>query len=317
VRAFDSLQQRHRLLAFPVAVVKKFSDDEAGSLAALVAYYGFFSLFPLLLVFVTVLGYVLQDDPNAYHSVVNSTLGQFPVIGNDLRVNALHGSTTALVVGIVGALWGGLGVTKAAQKAFDKVWAVPIKDRANFIQSRLRGLTMLAILGLLNLAASVATGLVTGGLGGPLVKVAGFAVSLILDLMLFMAAFRLLTARSVATRCLVPGVVIAAVLWQILQTVGGIYIGHVLDHAKTTYGNGSNVYTTFGIVIGLLSWLYLGAQMTLYAAEINVVRARRLWPRSLLEPTSPADQTTLRALAKVEERTPQEKIDVRFHPSSE
>jgi YihY family inner membrane protein len=240
--------------------------------------------------------------------VLNSTLGQFPVIGHDLKVHALHGSTTALVIGIVGALWGGLGVTKAAQKAFDKVWAVPIKDRPDFLQTRLRGLAMLATLGLLNLGASVASGLVTGGLGGPLVKIAGIAVSLVLDLLLFTAAFRLLTSDSVATRCLIPGAVVAAVLWQVLQTVGGIYVGHVLRHATSTYG-------FFGIVIGLLSWLYLGAMATLYAAEINVVRARRLWPRSLFEPLAPADEKTLRALAKVEERTPSEQIDVRFDRS--
>jgi YihY family inner membrane protein len=307
VRAFDRFQQRHRLLAFPVAVLKKSSDDEAGSLAALITYYAFFSLFPLLLVFVTVLGFVLHGDPNAQRSVVNSTVGQIPVIGQDIRANSLHGSTTALVIGIAGALWGALGVTQAAQRAFDKIWAVPIKDRPNFFQSRIRGFALLTTLGLLNLIASIVSGIVIGGLGGPLVKVAGTAISLTLDLVLFLAAFRLLTAPSIATRCLVPGAVMAAVLWQILQIAGGYYVAHVLKHASATYG-------TFAVVIGMLSWLYLGARATIYAAEINVVRARRLWPRSLLEPLMPGDEETLRALAKVEERTDREQIDVRFRP---
>jgi YihY family inner membrane protein len=261
----------------------------------------------LLLVFVTALGFVLHGDPNARRSVVNSTIGQIPVIGQDIKAGSLHGSTTALVIGIAGALWGGLGVTQAAQRAFNRIWAVPFKDRPNFFQSRIRGFALLTTLGLLNLIASIVSGIVTGGLGGPLVKVAGTAISLTLDLVLFFAAFRLLTVASIATRCLVPGAVMAAVLWQILQIAGGYYIGHVLRHASATYG-------TFAVVIGLLSWLYLGARATIYAAEINVVRARRLWPRSLLEPLVPGDEETLRALAKVEERSDREQIDVRFRP---
>ncbi len=151
VHAFDRAQQRHRGLAVPVAVVKKFGDDQAGGQAALIAYYGFFSLFPLLLLFVTVLGFVLQGDTSAQHTVSNSVLGQFPIIGSDLQrnVHAIHGQTLGLVVGIAGALLGGLGVTNAAQNAFDRVWAVPFKDRPDFLHKRLRGIGLLAALGTL------------------------------------------------------------------------------------------------------------------------------------------------------------------------
>ena len=308
LEAFDRFQQRHRWLAMPIAVVKKFSDDQAGSLAALVAYYGFFSLFPLLLVFVTVLGYVLNGDPSLQKSVRDGVLGQFPIIGTDIKknVHALHGNTISLVVGVLASLWGGLGVTNASQNAFNKVWAVPHKERPNFIQMRLRGLGVLVFLGLLFIASSLASGLVTGGLGGLWAKVAGIALSLILNVFLFLSAFRLLTVAEIGTRCLMQGVLVASVLWEILQIVGGIYVGHVLRHADATYG-------VFGTVIGLLSWLYLGAQATLYAAEINVVRARRLWPRSLLnDPSTASDQETLTSIAKVEERIDGERIDVTF-----
>jgi membrane protein len=308
VRAFDRVQQRHRWLAIPIAVVKKFGDDQGGSLAALVAYYAFFSLFPLLLVFVTILAYVLQGDVQAQRSISDSVLAQFPIIGEQLRhnIHGLHGHALALVIGLVTSLLAGLGVTQAAQRAFDHIWAVPIKDRPNFIHSRLRGLALLASLGVLFIAATLASGLVTGGVGGPLAKVGGILISLALNFGLFLAAFRFMTADSVATRCLWIGVLVAGIFWEILQVVGGYYIGHVFKHSTDTYG-------FFGLVIALLVWLHLGAQLTLYSAELNVVITRRLWPRSLFGPPSvPADEKTLTALAKVEERHDSEQIEVEF-----
>jgi YihY family inner membrane protein len=299
VRAFDRLQQRHSALAIPMAVVKKFGDDQAGSLAALVAYYAFFSLFPLLLVLVTILAYVLQGDPSTQHSIQTSVLSQFPIIGTDIsrNIHSLHGHVTSLVIGIVTSLLAGLGVTQAAQNAFDRVWAVPFKDRHDFLHSRLRGLALLVALGLLFIVATLASGLVTGGLGGPGARVLGILLSLILNFALFMAAFRFLTSDTIPLKSLWVGVLVAGVAWEILQVVGGIYIGHVL----------------FGIVIALLVWLHLGAQLTLYAAEVNVVVSRKLWPRSLFGPPSvPADEKTLTALAKVEERHDTEQVDVSF-----
>ncbi len=310
VRSFDRYQQRHRALAIPLAVVRKFGDDRGGSLAALVAYYAFFSLFPLLLVFVTILGFVLQGDPHLQHTIKNSVLGQFPIIGNDLnKIGGLHGATIALVIGVVTSVLSGLGVTQAAQTAFDTVWAVPFKDRPDFLHSRLQGLLLLASLGALFILATLASGLVSGGLGGPAAKLGGILISLALNFALFLAAFRLMTSRAVSTSCLWIGVIVAGVFWEILQVIGGYYIGHVLKHASSTYG-------LFGLVIALLVWLHLGAQITLYAAEVNVVVARRLWPRSLFGPPSvPADEETLRALAKVEERHDVEQVDVEFRPA--
>jgi membrane protein len=306
VKAFDSVQQRHRWLALPIAVVKKFGDDQGGSLAALVAYYSFFSLFPLLLVFTTVLGFVLQNDPGAQKSVQQSVLGQFPIIGDQIHLHALSGSAVALIVGLATSLLAGLGVTQAAQSAFDRIWAVPFKDRPSFLKSRLRGLALLVSLGLMFLIATLASGLVTGGLGGPLTKVVGIGVSLLLNFGLFFAAFRLMTSDDVPTRELRVGVIVAGVAWEVLQVVGGYYIGHVLKRTTGTYAQ-------FGLVLALLIWLHLGAQMTLYAAEINVVLARRLWPRSLLgPPTAAADKETLTALAKVEERSAEEQVEVEF-----
>jgi uncharacterized BrkB/YihY/UPF0761 family membrane protein len=305
-RVFDRRQQRHKSLAIPVAVIKKFSDDQGGHLAALVAYYAFFSLFPLLLVFVTVLGFVLQGDTGAQHSIEKSVLGQFPIVGTRIEPKVLHGHVYTLVLGLLISMWSGLGVTQAAQSAFDRVWAVPFKDRPDFLHSRLRGLALLVSLGMLFILATLASGLVTGGLGGPLAKIGGIVVSLLLNFALFAAAFRLMTSNVIEMRCLWVGVIFAGICWEILQVVGGIYIGHVLKHSTRTYAQ-------FGFVIALLVWLHLGAQLTVYAAEVNVVVTRKLWPRSLFgPPAAPADREALTALAKVEERHDEEEIDVHF-----
>ena len=305
IQRFDRYQQGHKGWAIPMAVIKKFGDDQAGNLAALVAYYSFFSIFPLLLVFTTILGFVLQGNTKLYDEVQTSVLGNFP--GLQLGTHPLTGNVTALVIGVLASLWGGLGVTNAAQTAFDKIWAVPFKDRSNFFHSRVRGLLLLLCFGVLFLASAVVTSLVTVTLSGALVKIAGYLVTLAVNFWLYIAAFRFLTASSVPTRSLWLGAGIGAVFLEILQFVGGIYVAHVVSHARETYG-------VFATVIGLLVWLHLLAQVTLYCAEINVVVMRRLWPRTLLgPPDEPADQETLRALAKVEERHDTEQVDVHFH----
>jgi membrane protein len=306
VKRFDSYQQKHPLLAIPLAVVKKFGNDGAGNLAALVAYYAFFSLFPLLLVFVTILGYVLHGHQSEINSIEASVSKNFAGLNSIVKFKALHGHVLPLVIGLVTSLWAGLGVTGAAQNALDTIWAVPRKDRPNFIKSKLRGIGMLVAIGLLFVIATGASGLVTGGLGGPVTLVLGIIVSFLANVVLFLVSFRLMTSTTVPTRHLWRGIVVAAVFWTILQSIGGAYIGHATKHM-------SPAYATVGLVIGLLIWLHLGAQMTLYAAEINVVLERHLWPRSLIgPPDEPADQETLEALAKVEERYDMETVEVSF-----
>jgi YihY family inner membrane protein len=304
-RAFDRLQQRHQSLAIPVAVVKKYGDDQAGNLAALVAYYAFFSLFPLLLVFVTVLGFVLSGDASALHSVKSSVLGRFPVVGSTIQGDKLQGDTLALVIGIAASLWAGLGVTQAATQAFDRIWAVPIKQRPSYFATRLRGVVLLIALGGLFLAASLASGLVTGGLGGEVLLAAGIVLSTLLNFALFMLSFKMLCSADLSWRSLVPGAVLTAIVWEILQALAGVYIDHI-KHSDNAYG-------TFALVLGVLAWLYLGSKLTLYCAEVNVVLDRKLWPRSLFgRPLEPADRQTLTALAKVEERSEDQQVEVSF-----
>jgi membrane protein len=308
LHALDRYQQRSPRLSFIAAVLKKFSDDGAGQLAALISYYGFFSLFPLLLVFVTVLGFVLQGNASAQNTVLHSTLSQFPIIGDQLQrnIHSLKGSGIDLAIGLVGSLLAGLGITSAAQNAFNQIWHVPHKQRPNFLTIRLRGLGLLVILGVLAILSTAAAGFVTAGGQSALAVIGGILVAFIVNLLLFFTAFRLLTASDIETRDLVPGVLVGAVLWQILQHLGSYYVDHVVRHAKETSG-------LFAFVLGLLAWLYLGGQVTLLAAEVNVVRARRLWPRSFLsEPLLEADKRALTSSAEVEERIQEENVEVSF-----
>ncbi|MEX2108717.1 MAG: YihY/virulence factor BrkB family protein [Solirubrobacterales bacterium] len=274
VRAFDRLQQRHTALAVPVAVGKKFRVDKGGDLTALIAYRAFFSLFPLLLLLTTILGYLLVDNPDLRRSVVDSTLSQFPVIGDQVRSGTLQGNGLALVVGIVGSLLAGLGVVLETERAFDRVWGVPDRDQRGYLGSRLRAVALLLALGGLAVVSTVVSGLVAGGssLLGP---VWAIAIAMALNFVVFAAVFRLLTTSEAPFRALVPGIAIATVGWELLQLVGGWYLSHEVRNATPVYG-------TFALVIGLLAWVHLGALFTLLGAEANVVRERRLWPRSLL-----------------------------------
>jgi YihY family inner membrane protein len=303
VRTIDRAQQRSSWLGLPLAVIKKYGDDQGGNLVGLIAYRGFLSLFPLLLLFISVLGFVLHGDPSVRKTIEGSVLKQFPVIGS--QIGSLRGSGIGLAVGLLGALWAGLGIVLALQSTMDSVWAVPHKQRADFVSSRIRALKLLAALGILSVVSTAVSALVAGGLGGAGTRVAGIAISLLLNVIVFATAFRLLTDPDVATRDLWPGVVIAAVAWELLQVLGGIYFNHVVRGASETYG-------TFATVIGLLAWLHLGATFTVLAAETNVVRTRRLWPRSLFGVERPEDEQALRDLAKIEERDRRETVDVSF-----
>ena len=310
LRRLDAVQRRHRWLAFVFAVFKKFGEDDAGSKAALIAYYGFFSLFPLLLVFTTLLGFILSGHTALQDKILHSALRQFPIIGDQIGTSShsLKGSGVALAVGLVGTLWAGMGVTQAGENAMNAVWNVPARKLPNALFSRLRGLVFLVIFGAGVLATTFLAGFGTSGADMP-AKIGALVVGALINFAMFLLAFRVLTAERLSWHDVLPGAVIATVFWEILQAIGGWYVARSLKGAGQVYG-------FFAIVIGLLGWLYLGAQMTLLAAEINVVLKRRLWPRSLVQPPlTIKDKEALQRLAKMEERRPEEEIVVRFKES--
>jgi membrane protein len=277
LRRFDEFQQRKQALALPLGILKKFGEDEGGSMVSLIAYRAFFSLFPLLLLMITILGFVLAGNDELRKEVVNGTLSQFPIIGNQLKGGELKGSGIALLIGVVGSVLAGIGVILETEATFNRCWGVPKSAERGFVGSRLRAIILLVVLGGLAVVSTVVGGLAAGGadLFGAGGKVAGLVIATVLNLFVFGAVFRLLTTDTVETRALIPGVVVATVGWEILQVVGGWYISHEVKNASAVYG-------TFALVIGLLAWIHLGAMFVVLGAETNVVRTRKLWPRSML-----------------------------------
>lgn len=308
---FDGWQRERTWASFPLAVVKKFGDDRAGNLAALVAYYSFFSIFPLLLVLTTVLGRVLSDSPDLQSRVLDSALVQLPVIGDQLRenVDGLPGSGLALAIGIVGALWAGMGAVLAMQTALDGVWNVPLRRRPNALVGRLRALAVLALLGTGVVLLTASAPLVRSVASVPVVgSLASVAVAFLLALGLFLATFRLLTDTPVSWADQLPGAAGAAIAWSVLQLLGAAFVRHWVEGAAGASG-------VFAVVIGLLSWLYLQAQLTVLAAEINVVRRERLWPRSLTgRGLGEGDRRALARYAAVEKRVEGQDVVVDLRP---
>jgi inner membrane protein YhjD len=308
VGKLDRFQQRHAVTAVPIAVVKKFGDDNAGSLAALVAYYGFLSLFPLLLAFVSILGFVLADRPDLQQDLVDTAFGQFPVIGDQLRGNigAIQGNVWALILGVAGAIWAGMGAMQASQQALNETWAVPLLERPNAVKSRLRSLAGLALLGSLLLGTSALSALASSlpdvvGIS----RIGLLAGTLVADILVVWVAFQILTARHQPWKALLPGAVLAGAAYFALQLVGSIYLKRVVA--------GASVYGVFAIVIGLMAWLFLLAQVTMYASELNVVLHRRLWPRSLRsDRLREADRKVFGSLASRQRKVPQQQITVDF-----
>ena len=311
IAGIDRFQQRHALLGFPLAVRQKFAEDQGGFLAASVTYYAFFSIFPLLLVFVTLLGYALQGDPDLQRRVLDSAFADFPVIGPQLKsnVHSLHGSAVALAVGIGVAVWAGTGVALALENALDHIWGVPIRRRANPLLARLRALVWIAVLGGVTLIGTVLGSASAIANYATAARAAALVISLAINIVVFLAVFRVLTSHAPSWRDVLPGALVAALAWEALQLAGGYIVDHQVRHASSTYG-------VFAIVIGLLSWLYLAANVTLLSAEINVVLRRRLWPRSFSliteQPLTPGDEHALRQRAQVEERRSDEDVDVAF-----
>jgi YihY family inner membrane protein len=308
VRRVDAFQQRHRVPGFAFGVVKKFGDDRAGSLAALMAYYGFLALFPLLLLFVTVLGFVAQHNADFQDRLVDSALAEFPIIGDQIarNVDSLRASGLGLVIGLIGLAWGSLGFTQAGQHAMAQVWNVPGVDRPGFFPRLARGASIIGVLGLGVVATTVISGFSVFDSSLPVLRALALVVTAALNVAISLAAFRLLTPKAIASRHLVPGAVLFGLAWSVLQLFGSYLISQRLQQTSEIYG-------MFAIVLGLLFWLYLAAQLSLYAAELNVVLARGLYPRSIIQPplTEP-DRQALRELAQQEERRPEERVRVDF-----
>ncbi|MEP6696962.1 MAG: YihY/virulence factor BrkB family protein [Pseudonocardiales bacterium] len=314
VARLDSFQRRHPGAGFPLAVAYKYFDDFGPFLAALITYYGFVSMFPLLLLLSTILGFVLSGDTHLQQQVLNSALQQFPVVGAQLGdPRRLGGGTTGLVVGIVGSLYGGLGVAQAVQYAMNTAWRVPRNSRPNPFTARGRSLLLLATGGVAVVATTTLT--IVGGSGagslGPALKVLALVASTAVNSGIFIFVSIIATSRRLSVRDVAPGAVAAAVVWQLLQSFGVVYVGHVVRNASATNG-------VFAVVLGLVAFLYITAAALVICVEVNVVRVDKLSPRALLTPftdnvnLTAGDRSAYASQAEAQRSKGFEVVDVTF-----
>lgn len=316
VGPIDRFQRRHTVLGFPIAVVYKFFDDFGGYLCALLTYYGFLSLFPALLLLSTALGIVLQDHPGWQQKILDSAISEFPIVGEELQTTGTlgGGGPLGLVVGGVAALYGGLGVGQALQYANNTAWMIPRNSRPNPFASRARGLLLLVVAALTIIVTTGVTTylqrLVAGGSAGWAITI----VSILINIYVIAVVFRIVTTRPLRLLDVLPGATMAALSWQVMQSVGAAYVSTVIERA-------SNLTSVFAIVLGLLIFLYTMSVILMLSVEVNVVLKERLWPRALLTPftdhvvLTAADQRAYARHAEAQRLKGFQTIDVFFEES--
>jgi membrane protein len=302
----DAAQKRSKPASVAVATFKKFSEDKTTMHAATIAFWGFFSIFPLFLVLVTVLGWVLSTSDK--DSVLKHVASMFPLLDTS-TITALNGAVWALVVGLATALWSGMGAVRTVQNAFNSVWEIPYHARPGLLVQVRRSLFVLVTIGAGIVVSTLITGFITSNSSGVNLgaagRLAGFVISIALDVGLFVAAFRMLTDREITTRDVLPGAVFSGLVFFVLQELSAFIISRHLKSAQPTYGH-------FATVITILWWFYLQALVTLLGAQLNVVLKQHLYPRSLVKaPETEADHRVLQAYAEERTYQPEEKVDAR------
>lgn len=287
----DRTQRRFSVLGFPLAVIYKFFDDQGNVLAAAVTYYAFVAIFPLLLLASSILGFLLQGNPDLQQQVLESALATFPIVGDELgRPQGLQGSTSAVVVGGLAALYGAVGLGQALQNLMAVAWAVPRNSRPNPVLARVRSVILLMFAGVGVIGVSVFSAVTrnTEVLGSRLDSTIGWLVQLgtvLVVALVLSVLFRVASTRSAGVRTAIPGALTVAVFWQLLQYIGTVYVTNVLTGA-------SSLNQTFAFVLGLVGLIYIASVMAIVGIEVNVVLARRLWPRALLTPFTDAVDLT-------------------------
>jgi len=273
----DGFQQRHRTTAVPSAVLRKYSDDQAGRLAGQISHSAFLAVFPMLLVLLTVVGIVLDGHQGLQDDVINSAVRQFPVLGSDLK-NNLHElstrNTLALAIGLVWLSYGATRLSRASQVMMAVVWDIDRDELPTFWHWIPRAVGFLAILGVGFVAGGALAGLGAFGRLGSFSAWLGLLLSLVVNVLMYQGAFTVLVRIPSGDRSVWLGAIIGGVGWTLLQFAGALLINHQLRHL-------SNLYGTFATVLGLIWWIALVAMLTVFAAESNVVLTRHLWPRSI------------------------------------
>ena len=288
----DHYQRRHKWLAFLFAVIKKYGEDEAGNKAALIAYYGFLSLFPLLLVLATVVTLVAQQNHQLGDHIISGAVTYFPVVGRDIqqRIHGLHRSGIALITGVILTLFGARGIADAFRNSLDHIWHVPYIRRATFPLNIMKSMVLIVAGGFGAALAPLVSSAVLAFSHGVLFRFIALSFSTVI--LFWTLVFMVKVGSSVPHRFseIATGILVATISIQMLVTVGSVIMAKELARLDTLYG-------TFAVVLGLVFWIYLQAQVLLYALEIDTVRTKHLWPRSMRGGLTHADKRAYRLYA--------------------
>lgn len=285
IRRLDAYQRKRKKTSFLFATVKKYAEDEAGYQAALLSYYAFLSMFPLLLVLTTFVKITLDNDSELRRSIIHGATQYFPTMGNDLQnsVHSMSGAGIALFVGILFTLYGARGVADVFRGTVNHVWEVPYVKRAGFPWSMLRSFRIIVVGGTGLLLAPIISGYAAAAGHGPLFWLASGAITLLILFGVFIYVIHASLPSKTTLYNMWPSALMAAVGLVILQSLGSLLVTKQLKHLDSLYG-------TFALVLGLLFWLYLQAQVIVYALEAGTVKALNLYPRSILSGKhTPAD----------------------------
>jgi YihY family inner membrane protein len=273
------------------------------------AYSGFISLFPLLLVLVTILGLVAAVNPAFRQDALDAVAKQVPLIGSQLTGNVhelRRNSLIGLIVGLIVLIYGATGLAQAGLFTMEQVWNLPGPARPGYVQRLGRAVLFLALLGAGVVVTTLLASLNTYGHKAVILAILAQVAAAVVNMAMYLGAFRVLTPKSVPSRWLLPGAVVGGVAWTVLQILGTYLVHHFL-HSSSAYG-------VFATVLGLLAWVYLGAEVAVYAAELNVVVARRLWPRAMVQPPlTEADRHSMALQALQNQRREEQQIRVTFN----
>lgn len=276
LRKFNKYQQRHTLTAFVVAVVKKYGDDKAGREAALLTYYGFLSIFPLLLLLTTITDTVIGNDPHLRSTIIKGLTGYFPLLGSQLssHVHRLHAGGLALFTGVLFLFYGTRGVADSFRHGVQHIWLIPQDIRDTFPKSMFKSLCLIIVGGAGFLLASVIASLTSTAFHGIPVKLLSLIINLLILFWLFRFLLNFSLPRHITLKETQLGAAVAAIGLVVLQSVGGYILSHELKRLDA-------LYSYFALALGLLFWIYLQTNVLYYAVEIAIVRSQGLWPRSL------------------------------------
>ena len=274
----DNFQKKHRVIAFGAAVIKKYLDVDGGRQAALITYFGFLSLLPLILVATTIAHFYIIDTTNLAGQISETIDKYFPNLGDYLNSNIQGYNKTglALLIGLLVTLYGVRGGASALRNSLNNVWDVPERLRLKFPASTANSFLIILVGGGGFLTATVLSSYAAALSSFSVLKVLPFLVSFLILIAVFYLIFSLgVNSREPRRRDLLFSAMAAAVGVQILHMIGGYLLTHQLKNLSSLYG-------AFAAVLVLLFWIYLQVQILLFAAMASVVRAKKLWPRSLL-----------------------------------